>query len=89
MSNFGVFINYRRKDKFFAGLIYDHLMNKGFEPFMDVFSLKQGNYHKELQNVIAETPFFLMVLTGKSFTDGDAENYESVYYNEIEQAIKT
>ncbi len=65
---YGVFISYRRKDWGVAGRIYDRLKSRGFEPFLDVESLRQGPFPSKLEDTVKETPFFLCLLTKNTFS---------------------
>lgn len=81
----GIFISYRRKYKHFAGRIHDYLANKGIDPYMDVYRMKQGYYEEELRQKILDCPYFLLVLSGDCL---DNLQESEVYYKEIELAFE-
>lgn len=83
-EKFGIFISYRRSCAFFAGRIHDFLASKGFNPFMDVYCMKQNNYEEEIHQKIDECPYFLLVLN-RGCLDGLSE--DDVFAGEIRHAI--
>ncbi|MDO5106652.1 MAG: toll/interleukin-1 receptor domain-containing protein [Coriobacteriaceae bacterium] len=83
MDKFGVFINYRHEDYFFALRVYDYLKYRGLNPFID-YDLHQGQFEDRLYNQIREAPYFLMVLTSRSCVD---VREDDVYCKEIQTAL--
>lgn len=71
----GFFISHKSKDWALAGRIYDYLNAAGYCPFLDVESLHQGNFEKELEEMIQSTPYFLLVLSPNTFKDTSKKNW--------------
>ena len=89
MNRYGVFINHRYHNRYFAGRVYDYLKNKGLDPFLDIYGLGQGDFNEELENTIRETPYFLAVLGKGDLDDLDPDSGKDVYYKEWETAIES
>lgn len=89
MDRFGVFINYRHRDRFFAGRVYDYLKARGLDPFLDDYSLRQGDFDENLLNRIREIPYFLCVLTPGSLDNLRPDDPDDTYYRELETAVKS
>ncbi len=85
MEKYGVFINYRHEDYYFALRVYDYLKNRGLDPFID-YDLHQGQFEERLYAQIRETPYFLMVLTSRSCIDVGEDD---VYCREIQTALES
>ena len=83
---YGVFISHRHEDWALAGRVYDILENRGFQPFLDVNSLHQGNYCETLEKCVRETPYFLCLLTEHTFQSVDAEDW---VIREIKAALES
>ncbi len=86
MDNHGVFISHSHRDWAIAGRIFDYLSVRGFYPFLDVSSMKQGNFHKTLELQIKQTPYFLCILTAHTFQKMDADSW---ICTEIRTALKS
>ncbi len=77
------FISYRRSESTaFAMLLYDRLKLKGFDPFVDLQSLKTGDWHPKLETAIKNTDFFICLIQ-----EGTLENSRWVR-REIEWALQ-
>ena len=87
MKQYGVFINYRRKNCYMAGRIYDDLKRRGFVPFLDIYELHQGDFGKDLREVIQRTPYFLCVLTKDCFKNLRPDDNDDTYFREIKDAM--
>lgn len=81
----GVFISYRRAYAHFAGRIHDYLAYRGFDPFMDVYILRQGHFEEKLMDEISDCPYFLLALQ-KGCLDNLSEN--DTFCKEIAAALK-
>lgn len=86
MSKYGVFISHRHADWILAGRIYDILNQRGFHPFLDAGSMRQGDFHETLATCVKEAPYFLLVLTEHTFQNVDPEDF---IYKEIKTALET
>jgi hypothetical protein len=63
-SNNTVFISYRRRaSQFLAIAIFQDLRANGWDVFMDVASIDEGNFTEILLNQIAARAYFLVILT--------------------------
>lgn len=84
--NHGVFISYRHNydHGLLAGRIYDFLKAKGVNPFLDCYSMPQGNFYEEIKEQIIKSPYYLLVLTPGCLNSLKKNN---VLYMEIEQAL--
>ena len=90
MDRFGIFISYRHTDWAIAGRIFDFLEAKGYQPFLDTSSLRQGNFHEILGVHIRNAPYFLCVLTDNTFScmdDSDWINKEISLALESDRSI--
>ena len=83
----GIFINHRHDNRNLAGRIYDFFQGKGMNPFLDIYSLTQGNYKDDIICKIKETPYFLCVLTPGALNNLNPDDPESMYYQELETAF--
>lgn len=65
MSNYDIFISYRRKDngQRKARRLANSLTEKGFNVFFDMHSLKQGEYRKDIEAAITSSTDFIMLMT--------------------------
>lgn len=62
----GVFISYRRTNKFFAHIIYYGLLSKGYNVFIDSENVQSGQFPKQLENAVKANKYFIVVLDEKS-----------------------
>ncbi len=86
MEKYGVFISYRHEDWALAGRIYDYLEVRGFQPFLDTNSLRQGNFHDALGYHITQAPYFLCLLTKHTFQTISADDW---IFKEIKTALSS
>lgn len=93
----GIFISYRHENRHLAGRIYDFLKDRGLDPFMDDYDIKEEAWTEALKREIDDAPYFLCLLTeaDKKYLERlrgvDIENSKSteyVFYKEIEEAFK-
>jgi len=93
----GIFISYRHENRHLAGRIYDFLKDRGLDPFMDDYDIKEEAWTEALKREIDDAPYFLCLLTeaDKDYLEGlvgvDIENSKSteyVFYKEIAEAFK-
>ncbi len=84
MAKHGIFINHRHTNRGLAGRIYDFFERKGISPFLDNHSLSQGEYRRDLIEVIKETPYFLILLSNGVLDNLSADG---MYYQELETAF--
>lgn len=89
MNKYGIFINHRHDYRHLAGRIYDYFNYKGMDPFLDVYSLPQGNYEEEILRQVRETPYFLCVLTKDCLEGLNPDNPNDIYYKEIKTAFES
>jgi len=76
MSNFNIFISYRRKGGFdTAKLIYDRLRMDGYSVSFDIDTLENGNFDNELEKRVKKCKDFLIVLSPGVF-DFSETNYD-------------
>lgn len=82
-----VFISYRREPSdYVATAIFQDLISKGFDVFLDVESLTSGKWSETIFEEIANRPYFLLILDSGSLDRcGDPEDF---FRKEIEFAIK-
>lgn len=88
LHKYGIFINHRHDHCHLAGRIYDFFNAKGIKPFLDIYSLRQAEYRKEIFKLAAETPYFLCVLTKESLDNLNPDDPNDVYYNELRIAFE-
>ena len=86
MKRYGVFISHRHEDWMLAGRVFDILESRGFQPFLDADSMRQGDFHKTLEKHVQETPYFLCLLTKYTFQTMDPEDW---IYKEIKTALES
>lgn len=86
MSQYGIFISHKSEDWALAGRIYDYFKASGYNPFLDTASLRQGPFNEELEKQIKQTPYFLLVLTPRSFKNLSAKSW---VLKEIRMALKS
>jgi hypothetical protein len=76
MSNFKIFISYRRKGGFdTAKLIYDRLRMDGYSVSFDIDTLENGNFDNELEKRIKKCKDFILVLSPGIFDCFTEEGY--------------
>ena len=81
-----VFISYRRDTSAYtARSIFDHLIEHGFDVFMDVDSIDAGKYEQVIFNQIAARAHFLVVLSHG--TTEQWENPQDLMRREVETAM--
>lgn len=68
MRRYGVFISHRHEDWALAGRVYDYLEVRGFQPFLDADSMRQGNFHDALGKVVTQTPLSVPSELGRSLS---------------------
>lgn len=83
---YGIFISHKSKDWALAGRIYDCLSTRGYCPFLDVESLRQGDFDDALKQQIQNTPYFLLLLTPNTFKSLSNDNW---VIKEIRIALKS
>lgn len=86
MSKYGIFISHSHKDWLLAGRVYDYLDARNLHPFLDVQSLRHGKFEDALYRAIAETPYFLCILT-QNVLDS-IKNPDSWILKELNAALK-
>ena len=59
----GIFISYRHENRHLAGRIYDFLKDRGLDPFMDDYDIKEEAWTEALKREIDDAPYFLCLLT--------------------------
>src|SRR5258708_40038258 len=57
-----VFISYRRRDRYFARCIYQALLGRGYDVFLDVDTMGNGKFNPMIYKQIAARPHFLILL---------------------------
>jgi|APSaa5957512622_1039677.scaffolds.fasta_scaffold411102_1 hypothetical protein len=58
-----IFLSYASEDRLKAKLIYDFLMENGFEPWMDFVNILGGrDWNKEIIRAIGQAHFFIRPL---------------------------
>ena len=63
MSKYNIFISYRREGgDTLATLLYTRLKEDGYNPFLDIETLRSGKFNEQLYDKIAECEDFLCVL---------------------------
>ena len=67
MEQYGIFISHRHDDWAIAGRVFDYLENRGYQPFLDADSLRQGDFYQRLGRHVREAPYFLCLLTKNTF----------------------
>ena len=72
---YGFFISHKSADWALAGRIYDYLDASGYRPFLDIESLHQGDFDKELMQTISSTPYFLLVLSPNTFKNATQDSW--------------
>jgi hypothetical protein len=78
MSNFNVFISYRRKGGFdTAKLIYDRLRMDGYSVSFDIDTLENGNFENELEKRVKKCKDFLVILSPGVFDCFSEAGYDS------------
>jgi len=78
MSNFNVFISYRRKGGFdTAKLIYDRLRMDGYSVSFDIDTLENGNFDNELEKRVKKCKDFLVILSPGIFDCFSEAGYDS------------
>jgi hypothetical protein len=76
MSNYQIFISYRRKGGFdTAKLIYDRLSMDGYSVSFDIDTLENGNFDDELEKRIKKCKDFILVLSPGIFDCFTEEGY--------------
>lgn len=88
MGNHGIFISHKHDHRHLAGRIYDFFKSKGINPFLDIYSLQQGDYKSDITEQIKKTPYFLCVLTPGALDNLNPSDPNAVYYKEIETAFE-
>lgn len=74
-KKYDVFVSYRRRGgEYIAKLLYDRLTQLGYQVFLDVDSLRAGDYNMMLYSVIDECKDFLLILTQDSLEQCKNEN---------------
>lgn len=58
----GVFISYRRTNKFFAHIIYYGLLSKGYNVFIDSENVRSGSFPQQLEDAVKANQYFIVVL---------------------------
>lgn len=88
INKHGIFINYKRSHKDLAGRIYDYLTLRGLNPFMDEYSMNQGeDFRDTLEQEIIDSLFFLSILSEDGVKDLTAPDHEDKpFYKEVETA---
>ena len=88
----GIFISYKRTDKFLAGRVFDYFYHKGLDPFMDEHTMHQSkDFWETIVKEIKQTPYFLFILTKDSFEELKAPdiNKKNYYKQELLTAIES
>jgi len=92
MSNYNIFISYRRKDGFdTAKLIYDKLKMDGYSVSFDVETLENGKFDKEIERRIQKCKDFVLLLSPgvfERFQDDDYNSKDDFVRMEISTALK-
>jgi tetratricopeptide (TPR) repeat protein len=71
-----VFISYRRKPaSYIARAIFQDLKAHGYDVFMDVESLNEGEFGTVIQNQIKARPYFLLILTKGTLARFDEQDW--------------
>ncbi|MCL2100775.1 MAG: toll/interleukin-1 receptor domain-containing protein [Fibromonadales bacterium] len=84
MSNFKIFISYRRKGGYdIAKLIYDRLRLDGYSVFFDIDSLENGSFDKELEKRVKKCKDFILILNSGIF-----DRFSKKDYNEEEDWVR-
>ena len=82
-----VFISYRREGGIdFAGRLMDHLVAKGYSPFMDLESMHSGRFDTQIYQRIDECEHFILVLPQNALKR--CRSAEDWVRKEVEFAIK-
>ncbi len=77
MSNFNIFISYRRKGGFdVAKLIYDRLRMDGYSVSFDIDTLENGNFDNELEKRVKKCKDFLIILSPGIFDCFSETDYD-------------
>lgn len=86
MEKYGVFISHRHADWALAGRIFDYLEARGFQPFLDAYSMRQGDFHQALDKMVTQAPYFLCILTKHTLVNLNTEDW---IFKEIKAALKS
>jgi tetratricopeptide (TPR) repeat protein len=83
-----VFISYRRSGGWpYARMIFQHLKSQGYDVFLDVESLEEGNYEHVILNQIEARAHFLVILTSDALRR--CHEPDDLFRREIETALKS
>ena len=78
MSNFNIFISYRRKGGFdTAKLIYDRLRMDGYSVSFDIATLENGNFDNELEKRVKKCKDFIIILNPGIFDCFSEDGYDA------------
>jgi len=78
MSNYNIFISYRRKGGFdTAKLIYDRLRMDGYSVSFDIATLENGNFDNELEKRVKKCKDFIIILSPGIFDCFSEEDYDA------------
>ena len=87
----GLFISYKRSNKFLAGRIYDYFYYRGLNPFMDEHTMNQtDDFEKYILTEIDKAPYFLCLVTKDGYEELKSKEVtdKMVYFHEVERALK-
>lgn len=89
----GLFISYKRSNKFLAGRIYDYFYYRGLNPFMDEHTLHQTNdFEEQILTEIDKAPYFLCLITEDGYkelkTPEKDVTSDMVYLAEVKRALE-
>ncbi|RMG70207.1 MAG: tetratricopeptide repeat protein, partial [Chloroflexi bacterium] len=82
-----VFISYRRDNYFQAKAVYDYLVQKGYNVFLDYHSIKSGDFEQVILGSIKSRAHFVLVLTAATLLRCK-DNPNDWVRREIEAAIQ-
>lgn len=87
VSRYDVFISYRREGgEHVAGRLRESLVERGYRVFLDVETLRSGDFNEELLRIIESTPNFIVICSPGCF---DRCSYENDWVRrELRHALK-